>query len=82
MVDAFGRVGELGSALSIIEKMPVRPNIVMWHSMLSACRNWGNVDIGLNAFQQAMRLDNQDSASYSLMSHIYADTSNNTRLPN
>ena len=81
MVDALGRIGELNGALSMIKKMPFCPNIVTWHSMLNACRNWGNVDIGKEAFKHALCLDRNDSASYALMSHVYA-SSNNVNLPN
>ena len=53
MVDLFGRVGELDIAIAMIQKSPFCPNLVMWHSVLNACKKWGNVRCGQHAFECA-----------------------------
>ena len=38
---------------------------------MGACRKWGNVKLGRLAFDQAIQLNNQLAASYTLMADIY-----------
>lgn len=54
--------------------MPFPPNCVVWHSLLGACRKWKNVDIGKQAFEGAVNLEEIEAASFVLMSNIYAST--------
>lgn len=74
MVDLLGRAGRLDMASEMIKKMQVCPNLVIWHTILSACRKWGNLDCGTQAFEHALRLDKKDGSAYVFMSHIYAAT--------
>eukprot|EP00250_Pteridium_aquilinum_P024976 c29930_g1_i1 orf=2-307(+) len=72
VVDLLGRGGNLDKAVEVIMKMPFCPNLVVWNTMLSACKSWGNVKLGRQAFQNALYLDDNDSAAYVLMSHLFA----------
>ncbi|KAH7290637.1 hypothetical protein KP509_30G057500 [Ceratopteris richardii] len=74
MVDLFGRAGQLDEAAAIIEKMPISPNVVVWHSLLYACKSWGNVQVGNQAFTQAANIDDQDGASNVLSSRIQVES--------
>ncbi|KAK9267956.1 hypothetical protein L1049_010393 [Liquidambar formosana] len=38
MVDMFGKAGQLEDAYEIMKKMRVEPNVVVWSSFLSACK--------------------------------------------
>lgn len=74
MVGLFCRAGRLEKATSIIqEKIPSCPNSIIWHIVLDACRKWGNVGLGVEAFEHALHLDEKDAAAYVSMSCIYAD---------
>ncbi|KAI5072916.1 hypothetical protein GOP47_0013022 [Adiantum capillus-veneris] len=73
VVDLLARAGQLDEAAAIIKKMPICPNVVVWHALLGACKSWGNVQVGSQAFRQAVDLDDQDSAAYVLWSHIHSD---------
>jgi pentatricopeptide repeat protein len=53
MVDVFGRAGDLDAALTMIQRSPFSPNLVMWQSVLNACKKWGNVRCGQHAFVNA-----------------------------
>ena len=45
---------------------------MVWHTLLDACQKWGNLQFGERAFQEAIELDENDSAAYAMMAHIYA----------
>jgi pentatricopeptide repeat protein len=49
IVDALSRVGHLEKAVSVALKMPESPDLVVWHSLLAACKYWGNFQIGKQA---------------------------------
>ena len=44
---------------------------MVWHTLLDACQKWGNVEFGDWAFEEAIKLDEDDSSAYSMMAHIY-----------
>ena len=73
MIDLLGRAGHIEEVVSMIEKMPFHPGIVAWHSVLGACKKWGNVDLAKHAFEYALCLDDQSLAPYIFMSNIYSD---------
>eukprot|EP00250_Pteridium_aquilinum_P005060 c15214_g1_i1 orf=3-767(-) len=60
MIDLFGRSGHMDAAMAIIKKMPLHPGMVVWHTVMAACRKWGNVELACHAFEQAVRLDEKD----------------------
>ncbi|MCO5583925.1 hypothetical protein L7F22_037842 [Adiantum nelumboides] len=72
MVDLFGRAGQLDEALLVIKRMPWQPDIVAWHNLLAACQKWGNLLVGLEAFESALKLDERDAASFVCMYNIFA----------
>ncbi|XP_057864214.2 pentatricopeptide repeat-containing protein At2g13600 [Cryptomeria japonica] len=72
MVDLLGRAGFLDEAEEIIHRMPVEPDAAVWGALLSACRTHGNMRLARHAAEQLLRLKVQDSASYVLLSNIYA----------
>eukprot|EP00250_Pteridium_aquilinum_P001921 c12126_g2_i1 orf=3-404(+) len=53
VLDLLGRAGQLGKALAIIKNVPYCDNLVAWRTVLSACKNWGNVHVGREAFEHA-----------------------------
>ena len=73
VVDLIARAGHMYSAMAIIKKMPLHPGIMIWHSLLGACRKWGNVALGRYAFDEAVQLDEGDDAAYLCMFNIYSD---------
>ncbi|KAF3445569.1 hypothetical protein FNV43_RR10745 [Rhamnella rubrinervis] len=45
MVDLLGRAGELEEAVRFIERMHLKPNAVIWATLLGCCKVHGNVDL-------------------------------------
>eukprot|EP00250_Pteridium_aquilinum_P034829 c8177_g1_i1 orf=2-427(+) len=42
IVDLLGRAGQLDRVVAMMKKTPFQPTIVMWLTVLTACRKWGN----------------------------------------
>lgn len=76
MVDLLGRAGKIGEAEALILSMPFQPGVLVWQTLLGACRIHGDMEIGRRAAEQALTLDKQDPSTYVLLSNMYADSSN------
>lgn len=72
VVTLLGRAGRLSEALEFIEKMPMRPAALVWRSLLSASRVFGNVELAKHAAEMAISIDPMDSGSYIMLSNIFA----------
>lgn len=72
MVDLLGRAGKVDEAYGFIEKMTLQPNERVWGALLSACRVYSNMDIGLLAADRLFELAPKQSGFYVLLSNIYA----------
>ncbi|KAH7438079.1 hypothetical protein KP509_04G000300 [Ceratopteris richardii] len=72
MIDLFNRTGHLKRADEMIKKLQASPNIVIWRSILAACKNLGIQDFGQDAFEHAVHLNRMDGSSYMLMSQLHA----------
>ncbi|CAL4900421.1 unnamed protein product [Urochloa decumbens] len=72
VVNLLGRSGKLHSAKEFIERMPIKPVAAVWRSLLSACRLFGDIEIGRYAAEMALLVDPSDSGPYVLLSNIYA----------
>lgn len=72
MVDVLCRKGLLTEAKNFIEKMPFEPNALIWRTLLSACRQYGNINLGEEAAKRMMEKDSHDATAYVLLSNIYA----------
>ena len=73
MVNLLSRAGHIDKAIRFIEDMPCHPGMVVWNTMLGACRKWGSFDTGMEIFQHVIQLDRNDDAAYFLILNIYAD---------
>eukprot|EP01018_Ginkgo_biloba_P032090 Gb_22770 [translate_table: standard] len=72
MVDLLGRAGRLDEANQFINEMPIKPDAVVWGSLLGACRIHTNVELGKCAAEHLLELDPENGAHYVLLSDIYA----------
>lgn len=71
MVDLFGRAGLLEEANTMISEMPMEPDVVIWRTLLSACRTHKNSEMGELAVGKMKHLSSGD---YVLLSNIYCST--------
>ena len=72
MVDLLGRSGCLDEAEAMIRSMPLEADVVIWKTLLSACRIHRNADMATRTAEEILRLNPQDSATYVLLSNIHA----------
>ncbi|XP_057843045.1 pentatricopeptide repeat-containing protein At4g02750 [Cryptomeria japonica] len=72
-IDLLGRAGYLEEALNFIIKMPIKPVAIVWMSLLGTCKSYKNIELGVYAASLLFELDPQNSASYVLLSNIYAE---------
>lgn len=74
-VDLLGRAGQVEEAYNVIKQMPIEPNERVWGALLSSCRVYSNMDIGLLAADNLLQLSPEQSGYYVLLSNIYAKAS-------
>ncbi|RHN41303.1 putative tetratricopeptide-like helical domain, DYW domain-containing protein [Medicago truncatula] len=72
LVDLLGRAGRVDEAYNIIKQMPIEPNERVWATLLSSCRVFTNMDIGILAADNLLQLAPEQSGYYVLLSNIYA----------
>ncbi|XP_057834759.2 pentatricopeptide repeat-containing protein At2g03880, mitochondrial [Cryptomeria japonica] len=73
MVDLLARAGYLEDTLNFIIKMPFKPVLVVWMSLLGACRSHVNIGLGVFTARLLFDLDPKNAAIYVLLSNIYAE---------
>lgn len=75
MVDLLGRAKLLAEAEQFIKDMPVAPDVVVWRSLLFACRASGQVGLAEYAAERIEQLEPQRCGGHVLLSNVYATTS-------
>lgn len=68
MVDLLGRAGHLDEAYATIKAMPMQPDVVIWKTLLSACRTYRNAALGEVVITNISSLDGGDCV---LLSNTY-----------
>ena len=72
MVDLLGRAGRVDEAYTFVKEMPIEPNERVWGALLSACRVYSNMDVGLIAADKLSQMVPEQAGYYVLLSNIYA----------
>lgn len=72
MIDLLGRAGQLTEAEEMITGMPAEYVTAAWLNMLSVCRTHGDVERGVHAAHQVLKLDPKKLSPYVLLSNIHA----------
>ncbi|XP_058781297.1 pentatricopeptide repeat-containing protein At4g21065-like [Vicia villosa] len=76
MVDILGRAGLLVEAFEFVEKMPVKPNSVIWRTLLGACVNHKHLLLAEKARERVNELDPHHDGDYVLLSNAYGGVGN------
>lgn len=74
VVDLLARAGHLTEAEEFINQMAFDPDIVVWKTLLSACKIHGNIDIAKRAAENILRIDPCNSSAYILLCNAYASS--------
>lgn len=71
MVDLLGRAGMLHEAFKFVEEMPIKPNSVIWRTLLGACVNHNHLKLAEKARERIYELDPHHHGDYVLLSNAY-----------
>ncbi|XP_058082933.1 putative pentatricopeptide repeat-containing protein At1g74400 [Magnolia sinica] len=72
MVDLFCRAGLVKEAYTFTRNMPMRPNAVVWRTLLSACSLRGNVELGAHIKRRLLELEPDFAGDCVTISNMYA----------
>ncbi|XP_076947861.1 pentatricopeptide repeat-containing protein At2g42920, chloroplastic-like [Bidens hawaiensis] len=72
MIDVLCRAGLLKEAETLIKSMPMKPDAVIWGSVLSSCMSYGDVEMGQWAYKNLVDLGGDESSGHVLLSNVYA----------
>lgn len=74
MIDLLGRAGEIDKIESFIKRMPMKPNVLIWRTILGACCrvNGSKTDLGKRAAEMLLDSEPQNAVNYVLLSNMYA----------
>ncbi|KAK4739408.1 hypothetical protein R3W88_003105 [Solanum pinnatisectum] len=72
MVDLLARAGLLKEAETLIDSMPIAPDVATWGALLAACRKHGNREMGERVGRKLLELQPDHDGFHVLLSNIYA----------
>ncbi|CAN4111563.1 unnamed protein product [Withania somnifera] len=76
LIDLLGRLGLLNEAYEILSSMPVESQPNALKAFIGACKIHGNMKLAKWAAEKLFVIDPNDTATYVLMSNLYASDSN------
>ena len=77
LVDLFARAGRIEEAMNLVSEMPMKPDAVIWRSLLDACCKQ-HASVGLSEEMAKQVFESEGSAcsgAYVLLSKVYASAS-------
>ncbi|PSS01131.1 Pentatricopeptide repeat-containing protein [Actinidia chinensis var. chinensis] len=72
VVDLLSRAGLVKEALDFVQKMPIEPNSIIWRTLVTACRAYGELNLGESITKQLIKNEPMHDSNYVLLSNIYA----------
>ncbi|EOA19891.1 hypothetical protein CARUB_v10000138mg [Capsella rubella] len=74
MADLLGRAGELDKLEDFIDRMPMKPNVLIWRTVLGACcrANGRKAELGKKAAEMLFQLEPENAVNYVLLGNMYA----------
>lgn len=77
MVDLLGRAGLLDQAYHLITNdMGIKPDAMIWRTLLGACKIHGNVQLGERVTEHLIELKAAQAGDYILLLNIYSSAGN------
>lgn len=72
IIDTLGRAGKFDEVESLIENMEIKPDALIWETVLGACQIHGNVEFGERAAEKLFELEPEIDSNYIMLSNIFA----------
>ncbi|XP_052190836.1 pentatricopeptide repeat-containing protein At5g65570 [Diospyros lotus] len=79
MVDLLGRAGRLREAEMLVTRVE-NPDVVLWRTLLSACRIHWEVDMAKRVTNMVLELAPRDDGAHVLLSNLFASTGDWNRV--
>ncbi|KAF8091769.1 hypothetical protein N665_0436s0032 [Sinapis alba] len=76
IVDLLARAGHLDEAEEFIDEMELEPDVVVWKTLLSACKTQRNIDLARKAAENILKIDPFNSTAHVLLCGIHASSGN------
>ncbi|CAL9246533.1 unnamed protein product [Arabidopsis halleri] len=76
VVDLLARAGHLNEAERFIDEMKLEPDVVVWKTLLSACKTKGNVELAQKAAENILKIDPFNSTAHVLLCSMHASSGN------
>mgnify|MGYP000518232149 CR=1 FL=1 len=74
IIDLLSRAGYLHDGLALLSSIPTEPDTIMWTSLLTGCKIYGNVEMGNECYKKLLQEVNpKDMSAHVLMSQIWSD---------
>ncbi|PIN22953.1 hypothetical protein CDL12_04328 [Handroanthus impetiginosus] len=73
MVDLLGRGGRISEAEELIKGMVWKADVVIWGALLSACKEYGNIEVAERVVNKILELEPQNHTVYVILSNMYAE---------
>ncbi|KAL8161327.1 hypothetical protein V2J09_012816 [Rumex salicifolius] len=73
IIDLCARASLLDRAMGFVNTMPMKPDGVIWASLLGACRIHKNIELAERALKHLIELEPGNPANYVLLSNIYGE---------
>ncbi|MQL73722.1 hypothetical protein Taro_006080 [Colocasia esculenta] len=75
MVDLLGRAGKLDEMECFLKRMPMKPNALIWRTVLAACcrtKDGAMVNLGKQAGEMLLELEPENPVNFILISKLFA----------
>ncbi|CAN8268121.1 unnamed protein product [Cochlearia groenlandica] len=76
VVDLLARAGYLNEAEKFIEEMNRKPDVIVWKTLLAACKTRGNVNLARKCAENILEIDPYNSTAHVLLSGVHASSGN------
>ncbi|GJY16633.1 pentatricopeptide repeat-containing protein [Tanacetum coccineum] len=73
MVDLLSRAGLIEEAVECVNKMPLKPDNVIWTNLLGSSKVYKNVSVAELCLQRLIELEPENPSNYVMQSNIYGD---------
>lgn len=70
-IDLLGRAGCLTEAKELIKEMPFEPDVMVWKTLLGACRACGDIEMAKEVASHLLELEPKEHCTYVLLSDMY-----------
>ena len=72
MVGIYSRAGRVKEAQNAVKSMLMKPDVLIWGSLLSGARMHGDIETCEVSLKKLVELDPSNSGAYVLLSNVYA----------